>query len=154
MPLLLVRHAKAGTRRDWDGDDRTRPLTRSGWTQARALHGLLRPYGPARLLSSPYVRCVQTLEPLGEELGLEVESADELAEGRSGKAIVLVRSFVSGPTVAMSTHGDIVPSVLEALVEEDGLKLPGPPTWPKGSTWVLHAKKGRYVRAQYFPPPH
>jgi 8-oxo-dGTP diphosphatase len=149
----LVRHAKAGTRKDWDGDDRTRPLTRPGWAQARALVDVLAPYGPTRLLSSPYVRCVQSFDPLGEALGLEVESADELAEGRSGKAIVLVRSFVAGPTVAMSTHGDIVPSVLEALVEEDGMKLSGPSAWPKGSTWVLHAKKGRYVRADYLPPP-
>jgi len=64
VPLLLVRHAKAGHRKDWDGDDRARPLSRAGITQARKLVPVLSPSAPTRLLSSPYTRCVQSLEPL------------------------------------------------------------------------------------------
>jgi 8-oxo-dGTP diphosphatase len=153
VPLLLVRHAKAGSRREWKGDDRERPLSKAGCVQAGGLVPVLAPFATTRLLSSPYVRCVQTLEPLADPTGLEVERADELGEGRAGKAIVLVRSLVDGPTVALSTHGDIVPAVLEALAEEDGMELPKHPQWPKASTWVLHAHKGRFVKAEYLPPP-
>ena len=153
VPLLLVRHAKAGSRRSWDGDDLERPLSKAGWRQAAGLVSVLKPFGPTRLLASPYVRCVQTLEPLGQKLGLDVERPDELAEGRTDKAVVLVRSLADGPTVALSTHGDIVPAILNTLADEDSMKLVHPPTWPKGSTWVLHVKGDRFVRAEYLPPP-
>src|SRR3954452_9794285 len=127
----------AGSRRDFDGDDRDRPLTKPGWAQSRGLVAVLKPFKPTRLLSSPYARCMPSFEPLGDALGLDVEAADELAEGRSGKAIVLVRSLVAGPTVALSTHGDIAVSVLEALADEDHTKLPSSLHNAKGSTWVL-----------------
>ena len=35
--LYLVRHAKAGERRLWDGDDLDRPLSPKGWKQADLL---------------------------------------------------------------------------------------------------------------------
>src|SRR3954469_967625 len=73
VPLLLVRHAKAGNRKSWDGVDRLRPLTDAGWAQGTALLDLLGESRPVRLLSSPYVRCVQTLEPLAEVCHKKVE---------------------------------------------------------------------------------
>ena len=151
--MLLVRHAKAGHRRDWKGDDRERPLSHAGASQARKLVPVLSPLAPARLLSSPYTRCVQTLEPLAKPLRLKVEKLEELAEGKPGKAIAHLRSLADGPTVAVSTHGDIVQAVLEALIREDGLEPAGPLLWPKGSTWVLHADDGRFVKAEYLPAP-
>ena len=75
--MLLVRHAKAGHRRDWKGDDRERPLSHAGASQARKLVPVLSPLAPARLLSSPYTRCVQTLEPLAKPLRLKVEKLEE-----------------------------------------------------------------------------
>ena len=151
--MLLVRHAKAGHRRNWKGDDRERPLSRAGATQARKLVAVLSPLAPARLLSSPYTRCVQTLEPLAKPLRLKVESVDELAEGKPGTAVAYVRSLADGATVALSTHGDIVQAILEALVGEDGLEPSGPLVWPKGSTWLLHPDGGRFVKAEYLPAP-
>ncbi len=63
MTLLLIRHASAGDRDDWVGDDRLRPLDGRGRNQASRLPELLRDYEIARVLSSPAVRCVQTVEP-------------------------------------------------------------------------------------------
>ena len=62
MALLLVRHAKAGNRFDWDGEDVDRPLSTAGRRQAAGLVDELAPYSVKRVLSSPFRRCVETVE--------------------------------------------------------------------------------------------
>jgi broad specificity phosphatase PhoE len=104
------------------------------------------------VLSSPYVRCVQTVAPLAQRLKLKVETTEELAEGSALEAISLVRASAAGAAVAMCTHGDIVPEVLVTLADEDRLDLGPSPRQPKGSVWVLEAEHGTFVRATYLPP--
>jgi phosphohistidine phosphatase SixA len=152
MPILLVRHADAGQRSKWDGDDRERPLNRRGRAQARQLVALLEPYGPKRLISSPYVRCTETLQPLAAATGLAVEEHPDLAEGAGNAAVSLARS-VAGETTALCTHGDIVPEVLDALVSIDGMSLCSGREWAKASTWVLERADGRFIEARYLPAP-
>ncbi len=69
--IYLVRHAKAGDRAGYDGDDTLRPLSGKGRRQAVAicerLSRLIVKLPDALLLSSPYIRCIQTLEPLAAE---------------------------------------------------------------------------------------
>jgi phosphohistidine phosphatase SixA len=77
MPYL-VRHAHAGDKRAWTGPDRLRPLSGSGRREAHGLLVQLRPYPVVRILSSPAVRCVQTVEPLAQRRGLPVERAEVL----------------------------------------------------------------------------
>jgi 8-oxo-dGTP diphosphatase len=153
VPLLLVRHAKAGSRRSWDGDDRFRPLSDEGRRQAEGLVRLLTDFGPARVLSSPYVRCVQTVEPLAAMFGLAVEQEPALAEGRCGKAARLIQELVGGGTVVLCTHGDIIPEVLRRAYEVDGVDLGDDPRCAKGSTWILEYGGGRCLTAQYLDPP-
>lgn len=76
--LYLVRHAKAGERRLWNADDIERPLSKKGWKQAELVGKRLAKHDPSVLLSSAYVRCIQTLEPLGERLDLKVEIDERL----------------------------------------------------------------------------
>jgi 8-oxo-dGTP diphosphatase len=151
VPVLLIRHANAGSRKEWVGDDRCRPLNDRGERQATALIEQIGLWSPTRVLSSPYVRCRQTVQPLADELGLKVEETGELEEGSGIAAIALVRS-VAGTSVALCTHGDVIPEVLVSLADEDRLDLGPAPRQAKGSTWVLEAKKGRFVRATYLPP--
>jgi len=153
MAALLVRHAKAGSRKDWDGDDRLRPLSKTGHRQADGLVPLLVGYPISRVLSSPYVRCVQTVEPLAVKLGLEVEGRPELAEGVDIDEPLRVLRELMSVTAVYCSHGDVIPALLDVLVEEDGLRLHGPDRWPKGSTWVLEAKGHRFVSGLYLPPP-
>jgi 8-oxo-(d)GTP phosphatase len=151
VPVLLIRHAHAGARKDWDGDDRLRPLSGKGGRQAAALADLAEAYAPQRVLSSPYIRCLQTVEPLAGRLSLPVESMDELAEGSGAGALALVRAFAD-EKVALCTHGDVIPEVLVALADEDRVDLGHRPRQAKGSVWVLEAHAGRFVRASYLPP--
>ena len=149
--MLLIRHAQAGSRKDWSGDDRQRPLNAKGERQAAALVRRLRLWRPSRILSSPYVRCLQTVQALADDLGVKVEEAVELEEGRGGAALTLVRSLAD-TSVAMCTHGDVIPDVLVSLADEDRLDLGPAPRQAKGSIWVLEARKSTFVKATYLPP--
>lgn len=88
--------------------DRLRPLDRRGRLQAAALVELLRPLGVSRVVSSPYVRCIETVQPLAAALGLRLEPDHRLAEGAGSAALELVRE----PGVVCCTHGDVVKAVL------------------------------------------
>ena len=149
MPVFLVRHAAAGDRDGWQGDDRQRPLTKKGWKQALGIADQLEPLGVRRLISSPYVRCLQTLQPLGERLGLEVETDERLAEGAGLKALDLVRE--AGEGAALSTHGDICHDVLGYLARQGVVS--GTLEADKGSTWVLELQGERITSARYLRPP-
>lgn len=106
MPLLVIRHARAGGRDDWRGDDRERPLDKRGRRQADALVEELEGYPISRILSSPYDRCVQTVEPLATRRGLAIEQRDELGEGGQYNGAILVRSLIGQP-VAVCVHGGL-----------------------------------------------
>ena len=108
MTSILVRHASAGERDEWEGDDRLRPLDAKGRKQAAALVESLEPLGVRRVVSSPYVRCVETVEPLAAALGLAVEHDDRLAEGAGAAAAELLAE----DGVVACTHGDIVEALL------------------------------------------
>ncbi len=151
MPVLLIRHAQAGSRKDWEGDDRARPLTNKGRKQAAGLVRELDGWAVQRVLSSPYTRCVETVKPLARELGIKVEVTDQLAEGHGAEALALVRSLAT-EKAALCTHGDVIPDVLVPLADEDRLDLGPRPRQAKGSVWVLEADGARFVRATYLPP--
>jgi phosphohistidine phosphatase SixA len=109
--LLLVRHARAGDREEWIGDDRRRPLDDRGRAQAAALPELLAAYPIERILSSPADRCVQTVGPLASARGLEIEVWEELSEERqSVDGADLVRGLLS-TAVAVSCHGGLAEAV-------------------------------------------
>jgi 8-oxo-dGTP diphosphatase len=153
QPVFLVRHAKAGSREKWADPDELRPLTKPGRRQAEALVAELAREPVAALVSSRYLRCVQTLEPLGEALGLPVQEHDALAEGSPAEAALeLVRSVAAlGPAV-LSTHGDVQEAAVHSLAAE-GVPLAGPLEFEKGSTWALTVRQGEITSGRYAPPP-
>jgi 8-oxo-dGTP diphosphatase len=139
MALLIVRHAKAGKRREWEGDDRDRPVDEKGIRQAAGLRDQLGVYPVARIASSPYLRCTQTVAPLSGELGVPIEKRRELGEGASlEETLALLREL--GDAAVLCTHGD----VLENLFGEAG---------QKGSTRVVELRDGEPVLLEYLPPP-
>lgn len=152
-PVYLVRHAKALARYTWDEPDELRPLSKTGRRQAAALPEHFAGLAFARLVSSSFVRCVETFEPLAESLGATIEHADELAEGTSGRgALDLVLALAADGPVAACTHGDVI---LDALTElrVAGVPLTGTIECKKGSTWVLEVETGSFERGSYLPPP-
>lgn len=152
MSIYLVRHAKAGSRRDWDGPDEQRPLSTKGRRQARCLVDVFADRPVGAVLSSPYRRCVETVQPLADTIGMPVQEEPALAEGADvGDAVALVRRLAPGPAVLCS-HGDVIPLLLEALSKADDVDLPEDAPFAKGSTWELRTDGRRVCGARYLAP--
>ena len=130
MSVVLLRHASAGDRDHWEGDDLLRPLDDRGRRQALALR-LLAARGFVRILSSPYVRCIETVEPLAATLALAIAVDARLAEGAEPDEALALLSELDGGVAC--THGDVVEALLghhlkkgaAAVVEADesGLRV-------------------------------
>jgi broad specificity phosphatase PhoE len=143
VSLLLLRHVHAGDRAAWSGDDRSRPISATGLRQALAIVDRYADRPVVGIVTSPYTRCVQSVEPLAASRGLPIEEAEELAEGAP---LDVVERFVRAQTrrgdrdggdVVLCSHGDVIGAVVTYL-GESGAELPSAtPTWSKASTWVL-----------------
>lgn len=141
MRVLLVRHARAGDREAWIGDDALRPLDEKGRKQAKRLAKTLAGLGATRLVSSPLLRCVQTFEPAAKRLGVPLEERDELAEGSSRRHVVALLDDLRGSVPALSTHGDVIAELV-------GWDRP----CKKGSIWVLEVDGPTILPEAYLPP--
>jgi 8-oxo-(d)GTP phosphatase len=156
--VVLVRHAKAGSRNRWDGDDALRPLSGTGRRQAAALGPLLQLFGPDRLHTAPPLRCRQTLEPLAEELG-GATVADEPLFGEdrywddpaAARERLLELAGQPGVTV-VSSQGGVIPDLVAALGKPAGIDPDDVPA-KKASTWVLTFVDGAVTAADHYPPP-
>ncbi len=161
--IYLVRHAHARSREGWEGIDSERPLTKRGVEQSRRVATYLaeledRP--PSRLLSSPAVRCLQTVQPLAGATNLEVVPADWLDEGsdathaleelRALAARLDPPSGVGGP-IAACTHGDVIWGLLEDL-HRSGVELGPQPGAPKGGVWILTSGAEGATSARFHHP--
>jgi broad specificity phosphatase PhoE len=139
VPLLVVRHARAGHRGEWEGDDKLRPLDEKGLGQAAGLPALLARFEIERIASGSYLRCTQTVEPLSEQRGLPIEERRQLDEGASVEESLAVLQEL-GDDAVLCTQGD----VLENLFGEAG---------KKGATRVVELRDGEPVVLEYLPPP-
>jgi 8-oxo-dGTP diphosphatase len=122
VPPILVRHASAGDRSAWEGDDRERPLDERGKQRAHELATRLASYPVDAIYSSPARRCVETVEPLAALLGLEVVVREELGESGDGGSLPYA---LAAEDVVICGHGGL---------EE---ALPRPRKWRKGAAFVL-----------------
>ena len=138
MPLLVVRHARAGRRSAYDGDDLDRPLSPRGRDQAEDLVPLLAGYRPRRILSSPAVRCFETVRPVAEALDLPIESVGELAEGHGPDALRLLHRM-AGECAVLCTHGDIAAELLDELAPQLSAKARYKLRLLKGEVWVVRS---------------
>ncbi len=151
--FYAVRHAKAGSRSDWTGDDRKRPLSKKGMKQAEDLVALLDPFPVTAIFSSPYLRCVQTVEPLARKRKLEIRQSTSLAEGHGLDGLKEFLMNQELDDVVLSTHGDIVWELVEDLVHRE-VPNAGDGGYEKGSTWVLEVdEQGVAKRAHYLAAP-
>ena len=150
VTVFLIRHAIAGSRSRWQGEDSLRPLNARGRQQAAGVAELLAPRGVTRVVSSPATRCVQTVEPLAETLGVEVKLDKRLAEGgRLDDALDVV--FARPDHLAACAHGDLIPEIMAELVRR-GMQATAPQRCQKGSVWEIELRDGQPVEARYHPP--
>jgi phosphohistidine phosphatase SixA len=149
--IYLVRHAKAGERRLWTGDDVDRPLSKRGRRQSEAVGTRLAKKGATALYSSEYVRCIQTLEPLGHLIGAQVIVEPRLLEDEPFEPVLDLLGEVGNGAVLCS-HGDIIPPTIQAL-QRRGMVVETPADWGKSSVWVLRRKGKKITKGKVWPAP-
>jgi broad specificity phosphatase PhoE len=149
--LLLVRHAHAGEKHRWQGPDSLRPLSAAGRAEAAGLLVRLEDFPVGRILSSPTVRCQQTVQPLADDRHLRLELLPTLGVAADPAAVVALLGDTQGQDAVVCTHGEVIGEVLLRLAVE-GLAVDHPLTWPKGSTWLLEGGGGRFRSGRYLAP--
>jgi len=149
--IFVVRHARAGNRGEWEHPDDERPLSDRGMIQAKAIAERLAAVGATMVVSSPYLRCVQTVQPLADLLGVPVETAVELAEGHSGDvALDLIRSAPDG--AVLCSHGDVLQDLVWLLAAAGAPVDPRIP-FRKGAVLTLERLGNTITAARYDDPP-
>jgi 8-oxo-dGTP diphosphatase len=147
--LLVVRHADAGDKVGWEGLDRLRPLSATGRRQADGLVVRLEDYPVERILSSPTLRCLDTVRPLARDRFLEVEPVAALGVDGGLDPLLAMLWDHELRNAVLCTHGETIGRLIVQLVE-DGFDMKGPMLWPKGSTWMLQRadSRRRHVRGR------
>lgn len=154
MTLYLIRHAHAGNKHQWSGPDEERPLSAKGREQAERMAHHLLDADVKRIISSPAVRCRETVEPLAKRLGVEIEPSASLAEGAATEpAFDLLHQLAGdGVDTALCSHGDVIPALVQALAAQ-GLKGDGHLASAKAGVFILDTDEGRITHSRYVPPP-
>jgi phosphohistidine phosphatase SixA/8-oxo-dGTP pyrophosphatase MutT (NUDIX family) len=146
VPLIVVRHASAGSKKHWHGDDMQRPLDRGGTEDALALAGLLSVFapGPARVISSPALRCTDTVRPYAALAAAGVEVSDALykTSGATSPAPLIRTALAAGTPTVLCVHGENVPDVVAEVCVALDAKLPGDLSLPKSGFWVANVAAG------------
>jgi len=156
--VLIVRHATAGRKARYHGDDRLRPLDRKGRAQAKSLVPQLLAFGASTLYAADRSRCVQTIEPLAQKLDVPIAVEPTLTEEAyaadpeaAQKRILEIAAEADGvPTVC--SQGRVIPYLIQWWCDRDGVK-PDKSRNRKGSTWVLTLADGQLVAADHLPSP-
>jgi 8-oxo-dGTP diphosphatase len=151
VKVYLLRHADAGKRRHWDHDDPLRRLSQTGKMEAKIIAEDLSRLKVKRILSSPYIRCMETMDPLAEAIGRETIPEKALQEGAGPRRLWrLVRELEH--TTVLCSHGDVITRFLR-LLKGRGVTLDGPTAIPKSAYWRLTLQDGAVKKAKYVGPP-
>lgn len=122
--LMILRHASARPRRQFNGKDPLRPLAERGRKQAKMLVPLLQAFGVRKLASSSSRRCMATLAPYAQRTRLTVESFPLLSEEQgipNPKAVsrfmkqLAAETASSNVPMALCGHRPVLPTMFEAL---------------------------------------
>jgi 8-oxo-dGTP diphosphatase len=148
--VLLVRHAKAGKRSEWRGRDDDRPLEPAGEAQATRLASLLALFGPDRIVSADLTRCVETVRPLAEHLGIPIAVDPVFADDSYAVAPAATEDSVlalakPGHVSVVCSQGVTIPSLIDRL----GRGILDSDT-KKGAFWALSVVDGTVVSMDYY----
>lgn len=155
--VLIVRHATAGSRSRYKGDDRARPLDKHGRAQAESLVSQLLSFGARTLYAADRVRCHQTIEPLAQELEVDIHNEPALTEEAYASDHKATRNRVleiatRAGTPVICTQGKVIPDLIARWCERDNVR-PETTGNRKGSTWVMSLVDGRLVAADHICSP-
>lgn len=138
--IVVLRHAYAGVKLDDPSDDFMRGLDDTGRASAGAMaHVLPEHVVPVELVSSPYFRCTETVQPLSERLELPIRTRAELRPAATREEVMGLLLAANDRTL-VCTHGEVIIRVFDGL------------TCEKGAAWILRRRAGMLEPVQYVYP--
>lgn len=156
-PLVLLRHAKAVKRSEWDGDDGDRPLDVYGQTQAKRFLPSYLPFAIAEIHTSDAIRCMETVEPMARALDIQTIISSDLSEYRhethKESALDYAQGLMeSGKSAIICSHNPILPKLLKKLIGKKNFKDLDRKLEP-GEAWILHHRDGEIIAIDWAPEP-
>ena len=118
--LIVLRHGKAVPPASWDGPDATRPLLHRGLEQSQNVAAAIAAWAPAKLISSPAVRCLATIEPVAHLTGLSVKASDAISQDSFEEGTASVHSLVrkrirKQQNAVICSHGPVIPEIIDEI---------------------------------------
>ena len=141
-PFILLRHAKAVTRDEWQGEDDDRPLDSYGQNQAKRLLAMYQVFNLEQIHSSDAVRCYDTVIPIAKGLNIRLEVTGKLSEDTykkdKEKAFDYAKELMkSNESVLLCSHNPILPKMFNKLTKKSEVDADEGKLLPADG-WVIH----------------
>ena len=155
--VILLRHAQAIDRKEWNGDDGDRPLAQIGTTQAKRLIPNLTPYGIKEIHTSTAIRCMDTVTPLARALDINYLISEDLGEYQFSRNPMLAEKYFKRtlmndfPTLICS-HNPILPQLLSHWADKSGFGVEVTKLSP-ADAWIIHHLQSEIIAVDYLPAP-
>jgi len=160
VPLILLRHARAVPKPDWNREDALRPLDEGGRAAAKALAPVLACFAPAipapRVISSAAVRCMETVRPYAELTGAKVQPESFLESSGTDAAdcaTLVADAVAAGEPTVFCAHRENLPLLLAAALAALGVQDVPPSVrdpLPTAGFWLLHVARGELAAADAY----
>jgi 8-oxo-dGTP diphosphatase len=157
VPLILLRHGKAISREEWEGDDGDRPLAQLGQIQSMRMLARYFPFAITEIHTSDAVRCYETVAPMARSLSLDMIYWTELSEYAFGKdkkaAINVVNDIIESEAHAIVCgHNPVIPAIVAKFMGKKNFKELDRGLMP-GEAFILHHRDGEVVAIDWVPAP-
>ncbi len=158
IPLVLLRHAKAVRREDWDGDDGDRPLDVVGQRQAKRLLPLYLPYALKEIHTSDAMRCLETVQPIARALEIKTITSKDISEygyamDKELSLIYVQQLFESSLPALICSHNPVIPKLVKKILGKKNFKKLDEKLSP-GEAWILHHRDGEIIAVDLIEAPN
>ena len=156
-PFILLRHAKAVTRDEWQGDDDDRPLDSLGQIQANRLLALYQVYNLEQIHTSDAIRCYDTVNPMAKGLGIKLEVTGKLSESTykkdKEKAFDYAKDLIKEDArILLCSHNPILPKMLNKLTKKSDVDADEGKLSP-ADAWVIHRNGKEIIQIDRLDAP-
>ena len=156
-PFILLRHAKAITREEWQGEDDDRPLSSSGQNQAMRLLSTYQVFNIDQIHSSDAVRCYDTVKSMAKGLDIKLEVSSKLSESTykkdKEKAFDYVRELIKeDKSILICSHNPILPKMLNKLTKKSEIEADEDKLSPADG-WVIHRSGKEIIQIDRLDAP-
>jgi phosphohistidine phosphatase SixA len=159
--LVMLRHAKALARSEWQGGDEDRPLDNLGQLQAKRMHAIYQVFKISAIHTSDAVRCYDTVIGMTKVLNIEPVITSKLSEytfeKNKDKALDYAKELAdqarsSDSAILLCSHNPILPRMLEKICKKSDVDFPEDKLKP-GDAWVIYFGKKKCLQIDVISAP-